>query len=319
MNAFLHHVEKFTGHAQLHGRSLETIQVNLGLRCNMACSHCHLQASPQRKESMTQAIMEQILSWLATSTCRRLDITGGAPELHPQFRWFISQLHALNKTIQVRTNLTIYQEPRMAEVATFLRDMQVGLVGSLPCYLEKNVDGQRGVGTFQRSLDAIRFLNTLGYGIHPQWPLDLVYNPGGPYLPPDQTQLEQIYHQWMEEKHGLFFTRLLAITNMPIGRFQADLRRQGQENAYMTVLHNAFNPQTLDGLMCRNQISIRWDGELFDCDFNLALNRPLMDDRRCVKELSHDLALRAIVTGNHCLACTAGAGSSCSGTLVGAL
>ncbi|MBF0125884.1 MAG: arsenosugar biosynthesis radical SAM protein ArsS [Magnetococcales bacterium] len=316
MNEFLHTVEKATGCAELRSRSLDTLQVNLGLQCLLECRHCHLGASPRRKEMMSQSVMEQILAWLRSSECRSVDLTGGTPELHPRFRHFITALRARDIQVQVRTNLTVYQEPGMTDLVRFLGEMQVGLVGSLPCYLEKNVDAQRGAGIFQRSIEAIRLLNRYGYGIHPQWPLLLVYNPSGPSLPPDQTTLEATYREVLKSQYDLFFTRLLTITNMPIGRFQAQLRRQGEEGAYMTTLQKAFNPGTLPGLMCRNQISVRWDGRLFDCDFNLALDKPLLTGNPCVKELSPILASRPIATGNHCLACTAGAGSSCSGALL---
>ncbi|MEO5330887.1 MAG: arsenosugar biosynthesis radical SAM protein ArsS [Magnetococcus sp. YQC-5] len=315
MNNFLHNVAQHTGSAELRSRSLATIQVNLGPQCSLECRHCHLTASPKRQEAMSQTIMDRILDQLSHMTCQRVDITGGAPELHPLFGQFITRLHARKINIQVRTNLAIYLEPGMDQLLQMLKACHVSLVGSLPCYLEKNVDAQRGPGTFTKTIAAIRMLNTQGYGIHPQWPLDLVYNPQGPSLPPDQHRLEATYRQILQEQYGLFFTRLLTITNMPIGRFKADLMRQGTQKAYMTLLQQAFNPHTLDKLMCRDQISIRWDGRLYDCDFNLALDLPVQATHTDVDTLSDALAFRPIVTGNHCLACSAGSGSSCSGAL----
>ncbi|MBF0295281.1 MAG: arsenosugar biosynthesis radical SAM protein ArsS [Magnetococcales bacterium] len=315
MNVFLYHVEKWTGCPELRGRTLETLQVNLGLRCTLECHHCHLGASPRRKETMSGAVMDRLLEWLRHAPCKTVDITGGAPELHPRLRPFIAGLRGMGIDILLRTNLAVMTEPEQEELPRFLADMGVHLIGSLPCYLERNVDAQRGTGTFRRSLEGIRRLNRHGYGLRPNLPLTLVYNPAGPFLPPDQCKLEQEYRRILQKDHGLSFSRLIAMANMPIGRFGAMLRHQGEEKAYLTTLERAFNPHTLEGLMCRNQISVRWDGQLFDCDFNLALDMPVNTGSPGEARLDDALADRLIVTGNHCLACTAGAGSSCSGAL----
>ncbi|MBF0212421.1 MAG: arsenosugar biosynthesis radical SAM protein ArsS [Magnetococcales bacterium] len=305
-----------TGASRLHGHSLETIQINLGARCTLECHHCHIGASPRRDEFMSAEILDDLLAQLPLAHCRNVELTGGAPELHPRFRPLVERLRALSLRVRVRTNLVIHLEPDMRTLAPFLRDHQVALIGSMPCYLEENVDRQRGEGTFRGSIEAIRRLNALGYGIDPQLPLDLVYNPGGATLPPDQTRLEAQYRLQLRERHGIEFTHLATITNMSIGRFRADLRRKGEEEAYQTLLEEAFNPQTLERLMCRHQISVRWDGQLFDCDFNLALGIPITTPEPRVSALASIPATRTIATGNHCLACSAGAGSSCSGALV---
>lgn len=319
MNDFIQNVVKFTGKNSLDSQDLTTIQINLGLRCNMSCHHCHVAASPSRREEMSFSSMEEVLNLIDKTQCQLVDLTGGAPELNPHFKTFIEELKKRNLKIQVRTNLTIYLEKEQKELPKFLRDHHVGLVGSMPCYLQKNVDTQRGEGSYQQSIQAIRLLNGLGYG-GPSHSLDLVYNPGGPFLPPKQNTLELDYRKTLKNQHDIVFNRLLTITNMPIGRFRAHLRRQGDEAAYWSLLYNAFNPGTLDGLMCRNQISIGWDGTLYDCDFNLALGWPI---RLSSGETAHiktchpeQLSHRSIITGNHCLACTAGCGSSCAGALV---
>ncbi|MBF0418011.1 MAG: arsenosugar biosynthesis radical SAM protein ArsS [Magnetococcales bacterium] len=315
MNDFLRQVACCTGATQLHGQDLETVQINLGPRCTLECHHCHIGASPRRDEFMTPQIIDNLLRQLPKIDCRTVELTGGAPELHPQFRELVDNVRALSLRVAVRSNLTIHQDPGMETIAPFLAERRVALTGSLPCYLEENVDRQRGPGTFVRSIAALRRLNGLGYGLSPELPLDLVYNPGGASLPPDQTRLEESYRQRLHAEHGVAFSRLLTITNMPIGRFRADLRRQGNEEGYFALLKAAFNPRTLDRLMCRHQISVRWDGRLFDCDFNLALNLPVNTSHPDVSALSATPATRPIATGEHCLGCTAGAGSSCAGAL----
>ncbi len=318
MNDFEKNLIQFTGDQTLRSQKLETVQLNLGLRCNLACNHCHVAASPDRRESMSWPIMEQALDLVDRAGCRLVDLTGGAPELNPHFKRLIDALRERGLRVRVRTNLTIHLEAEMVGLVGFLRDRRVALVGSLPCYLERNVDAQRGAGTHERAIAALARLNRHGYGIEPDLPLDLVYNPGGPFLPPAQQKLEADYRRELKNRHGVFFSHLLTITNMPIGRFRADLRRLGGEAAYWSLLDQSFNPDTLAGLMCRSQISVAWDGRLYDCDFNLALNRPVEPaggdhvagcDPGC-------LANRPVVTGNHCLACTAGSGSSCAGALV---
>jgi radical SAM/Cys-rich protein len=247
-----------------------------------------------------------------------VDLTGGAPELNPHFRRFVGALCHEGHTVQVRTNLTVLQEPGMEEMPEFFRENWVHLVASLPCYLKENVCAQRGERVYEKSIAAIRRLNALGYGFHPDLPLNLVYNPGGPFLPPPQSALEEDYRQELGNRFGITFTRLLTITNMPLGRFQIELDRKNQKQYYLQLLRRSFNPKTMDGLMCRYQISIGWDGTLYDCDFNMALRLPVNhgapDHIRSFRR--EDLVKRRIVTGEHCFGCTAGAGSSCGGALV---
>ena len=238
--------------------------------------------------------------------------------MNPHLRRFIEALRDQGHSVQVRTNLTILLEPGMETMPEFFRDHQVHLVASLPCYLEDNVRAQRGAGVYEKSIQAIRRLNALGYGIDPDLPLDLVYNPVGPSLPPDQSKLEADYRCKLGERFGITFAKLFTITNMPIGRFFDDLRRQDRHTKYMRVLQDSFNPQTLDGLMCRHQVDIDWDGTIYDCDFNLALGMPVDHGAPAnIKDFDPALLInRKIVTDNHCFGCTAGHGSSCGGALV---
>jgi radical SAM/Cys-rich protein len=296
---------------------IETLQVNVGLRCNQRCAHCHLNCSSERTEAMDWPTMEAVVRAAADFGCPLVDITGGAPELNPRLLRFIAALREGGRPVQVRTNLTVLLEPGMEGVPAFYRAHSVRLVGSLPCYLEQNVRAQRGPGVYERSVDAIRRLNALGYGSDPDLPLDLVHNPGGPFLPPDQPALEKDYRRELGARFGITFRKLLTIANMPIGRFGAALQCDGAEEEYGRLLKDAFNPRTIGGLMCRHQVSIGWDGTLYDCDFNLALGLPV--DHGAPSHIrdfeAEALATRRIVTGAHCFGCTAGAGSSCRGAL----
>jgi len=306
------------GGAGLHALDIETIQVNVGLRCNQECVHCHLDSSPRRTEVMEWPIMESILETARRVGCRMVDLTGGSPELNPHFRRFVAALRKEDHAVQVRTNLTVLLEPGMETMPEFLRDHKVQLVASMPCYLEENVRAQRGEGVYEKSIAVIRRLNALGYGLDCDLPLNLVYNPGGPFLPPEQAGLQADYRRELGERFGIAFSKLLTITNMPIGRFQTALRRQGQEQKYLQLLKEGFNSQTASGLMCRHQLSIGWDGTLYDCDFNLALglavNHGAPDHIQRFDRSG--LLTRRIVTGEHCFGCTAGCGSSCGGALV---
>ncbi|MBF0587622.1 MAG: arsenosugar biosynthesis radical SAM protein ArsS [Magnetococcales bacterium] len=317
VNRFQTAIQPHTNSGLLQSRSLETIQANIGLRCNLQCQHCHVAASPQRKERMAWDTMAAILDLANTAKTRQVDLTGGAPELHPHIRRFISELRGRDMAVQLRTNLSALLEPECAGLAEFLRDHAVQLVASLPCYLKENVDRQRGDGSYDQAVMAMKLLNNLGYGTSPALALNLVYNPGGPSLPPNQRLLESDYRRALEQRFGLRFTSLLTIANMPIGRFLADLRREGQAHQYQTLLEEAFNPTTLDEVMCRNQLSIGWDGLLYDCDFNLALEMPIGGPTPVrIQEIDLEkLAHRTILTGNHCFGCTAGQGSSCGGAL----
>ncbi len=301
----------------LYSHGINTIQVNVGLVCNQECVHCHVASSPRRKEIMPWPIMEQIIDAAQKVNCEFVDITGGAPELNPNFTRFVITLREVGRTVQVRTNLTVLLEPDMESFPAFYRDHKIHLVASLPCYLEENVAKQRGVGVYEKSIKAIKILNDLGYGIDPDLPLNLVYNPIGPNLPPNQVSLEADYKRELGERYGITFTHLHTITNMPIGRFLADLRKQRKAEDYMNLLRDQFNPETVENLMCRHQLSVNWDGTLFDCDFNLALKWSVNHGApNHIQDFDPTLlAHRRIVTGNHCFGCTAGCGSSCGGAL----
>ncbi len=297
---------------------LRVIQANIGLKCNLICRHCHVNSSPRRTESMDWETMESILRLARAAGDVTVDITGGAPEMNPNFRRLVSAARAQGSDVIVRTNLTILLEPGYEDMPGFLRDQEVQLVASLPCYQEENVDKQRGEGVYQDSIEVIQRLNELGYGKYPNLILNLVYNPGGPVLPPNQRDLESEYKRELRERFGIEFTALHTITNVPIGRFRGDLRRSKELDEYHDVLQSAFNPDTVEALMCRHQISVGWDGTIFDCDFNLALRWPadgISEPNIRTADLQ-SLVNRRIITGGHCYACTAGAGSSCGGALV---
>ena len=294
------------------------LQVNLGRKCNQACRHCHVDASPARTEMMSESHIDRVIDILTDNPSLTLvDITGGAPELHPSFRRLVSAARALGREVIDRCNLTILQEPGQEDLALFLATHQVHVVSSLPCYLEKNVDQQRGSGVFDRSIAGLRTLNTYGYGQKTGLVLDLVYNPVGAHLPPGQAGLEADYKAKLSEL-GIVFDQLLTITNMPIARFARDLRRKGDLQRYEALLRNAFNPSTVDGLMCRHLISVSYDGLLYDCDFNQMLRMPTPEGApRTLDDFGPAGAWqgRNITTGGHCFGCTAGAGSSCGGSL----
>ena len=313
---FEEQIEETTGEP-LTSKGLDILQINLGYLCNMSCAHCHLGASPDRTEIMEWSTMETILDILKDVPCRLVDLTGGAPEMSPNFRRFVEALSEMDIPVQVRTNLTVLLESGMEDMPEFFKNHGVQIVASMPCYLEKNVRAQRGAGVYEKSIEAIKRLNSLGYGVDPDYQLNLVYNPCGPFLPPDQNLLEQDYHRELMENYGISFTNLLTITNAPIGRFLKSLHTKGQEVAYMDLLRQSFNPETAEGLMCRHQISIGWDGTLYDCDFNLALGLPVNHGAPChITDFDLEaLVCRQIVTGDHCFACTAGSGSSCAGEL----
>jgi len=308
------------GHIQALG--VDIMQVNLGLRCNQSCTHCHVQAGPERTELMDEATMALVLGAAQALRPRLVDITGGAPELCPVLRPLLDGLFHAGLAAQVRTNLTALFEPGQEDMFEFYRARKVGLVASLPCYLEENVRAMRGSGVYERSVAALRRLNELGYGQAGRGDdaltIDLVYNPGGAFLPPGQCALEADYRRELLARHGLVFNRLLTIANMPLGRFGEGLRRSGQEAGYRELLRQSFNPATLDGLMCRRQINVGYDGALYDCDFNMVLGlRVNHAAPGHIRDFDADLLRgRLVMTGPHCLACTAGGGSSCGGELV---
>jgi radical SAM/Cys-rich protein len=317
METFEQKAGGYTG-SGLYCRGIETVQVNLGLRCNQACSHCHVSASPERTEEMSWPVMEMVLRAADEARPRLVDLTGGSPEMNPDFRRFVEALTGGGHSVQVRTNLTALLLPGLSDIPKFLAGHKVAIVASMPCYLEENVRAQRGGGVYEGSIEAIRVLNSLGYGIDPGLKLDLVYNPGGRFLPPAQKALEADYRRELAKRFGLSFTNLLTITNMPVGRFWQETTKAHKDHEYMELLRESFNPETLDSLMCRSQISVGWDGTLYDCDFNLALG--LKIDSGIPRNIAgfdkERLSARRIVTGEHCFGCTAGCGSSCKGALV---
>lgn len=316
MHSFEQRIKNTIG-GVLQADDLKVLQVNVGMKCNLVCTHCHLACSPKREEMMSWPTMAGIIQLARQVRPERVDITGGAPELNPLLKRLILALREEGLTVQCRTNLSVLMEEEMSSFPEFFRDQQVQLVGSMPCYLEENVNSQRGRGTYDRSVAALQRLNRLGYGSDPALQLDLVYNPGKAFLPPDQASLEQDYKRELLQRFGIRFHRLLTITNIPLGRFDHTLRRNGEREAYMDLLRGAFNERTLAGLMCRHQLSINWDGSLYDCDFNLALGLKIHAPTPAT--LDHfdveALVRRKIITDEHCFACTAGAGSSCGGAL----
>ena len=301
----------------LQRAALTTLQVNLGYRCNQSCSHCHVGAGPSRSEQMDPALLALIPAVLQARSIGCLDITGGAPELHPGFRELVRQARRLGVEVIDRCNLTILSEPGQEDLAAFLAGERVQVVASLPCYRPENVDRQRGAGVFARSMDGLRRLNALGYGRGDGGlTLNLVFNPQGATLPPPQDALERDYRRVLWQEQGVVFDRLFALANMPIQRFAAVLRAEGRYDSYLELLRSSHRDDHLAAVMCRGLISVDWQGYLHDCDFNQMLGLPLGGAAEPVG-LAPDLALegRAIAVGRHCLACTAGAGSSCGGAL----
>ncbi len=306
-----------SGQQDFKGLSIRTVQVNIGLKCNLACHHCHVESSPKLTEEMTWPTMEMVLAAAGAAGARTLDITGGAPEMNPSFRRVVIAARNQGLEVIVRTNLTIMLEDGFTTLPEFYASHGVHLVASLPCYLETNVDKQRGKHVYQESVDVILKLNAKGYGINPALPLDLVYNPGGPSLPPDQAKLEAAYRDELSRRFGIHFSKLYTITNLPLGRFLHDLQRQGNAAKYQSLLENTFNAGTLDELMCRHQLHVGWDGTLYDCDFNYALKLPAVGPVKHIRDFNPAAFLaRRIATGDHCFGCTAGCGSSCGGSLV---
>lgn len=299
---------------------LQTLQVNLGNRCNQSCTHCHVQAGPNGKKIMSKAVMEKIIDFLRVHRGLCVDITGGCPELNPGFKFFVESVRELVSGLMVRTNLTVFFEPGMEWVPKWYSENKVVLIASLPCYTEKNVDQQRGNGVFTKSIDALKILNKLGYGINGQLELDLVYNPGADSLPGPQPQLEADYKRELGEKYGVKFNNLFTITNAPIGRFRQCFEKNGELKRYLHLLVENFNPQAAQNIMCRNLLNIDYRGVIYNCDFNQALNLPVINGSGRPVRIDHlDNVLQGdieIITGRHCFCCTAGAGSSCRGSLV---
>jgi radical SAM/Cys-rich protein len=311
----------------------EILQVNMGKLCNLTCVHCHVNAGPKRKEIMSRDTIDRIVDWLAKTDIPIVDLTGGAPEMMPDFRYFIERIKALQPDRHVidRCNLTILVEPGYEGLGEFLATNNVEIIASMPCYSAENVNAQRGEGVFEASIAALQLLNALGYGIRADLPLHLVYNPVGAFLPPSQAELKADYKRELKKHFAVVFNNLYALSNLPIGRFASYLRRNKKLDEYMDLLIAAFNVATIDGLMCRNTISLGWRGEVYDCDFNQQLEIQWRDgdaapDCGDGNGQSKPLFLwdidpgslegREIMTGDHCFGCTAGAGSSCGGAIV---
>jgi radical SAM/Cys-rich protein len=300
--------------------TLETLQVNLGYLCNQSCLHCHVNAGPRRTEVMSPDIVDAVIRFLTESPVSTLDLTGGAPELNPEFRRLVSAARALDIAVIDRCNLTVLLEPGQIGTDRFLAQNQVKIVASLPCYIKDNVDAQRGNGTFNGSIDALRRLNHLGYGkAGTGLELDLVYNPQGPVLPPPQQVLEQDYRLYLETQYGIHFNKLRTLTNMPIKRFGSTLVSQDRFAEYMELLRSTHQESNLAGVMCRTLLSVDWQGWLYDCDFNQMLSMPLQLGSRGRPHISGvntaELADATIRVADHCYGCTAGQGSSCGGAL----
>jgi radical SAM/Cys-rich protein len=310
------------------GGRISTLQVNVGYVCNLACRHCHVESSPARTapgDNMDEATARRVVGWaVAQPEITTVDFTGGSPEMNPNFRWMVQTLHGRGLYVIDRCNPTVigHADPHTGEpyawIPEFLAAHRVEVVASMPCYLQANVDGQRGRGSFEASIEGLRRLVAVGYGTDPGLPLNLVYNPVGPQLPPPQEALAEDYRRELHGRYGIAFTELWTITNMPIRRWRRELEREGTLDDYMALLVDAFNPATLDGLMCRHQISVDPQGRLYDCDFNQALGLRTSDRQSALlwELTARDLAGRAIATDDHCYGCTAGCGSSCGGAIV---
>lgn len=310
--------EKFkeTGENQLLAKELEIFQINIGKMCNQVCKHCHVDAGPDRKEIMTRETMQHCIDALVKTNVQTVDLTGGAPEMNPDFKWFVSEIRKLDRHIMVRSNLTILVSNGFEDYPGFLADNNIEIISSLPYYTASNTDRQRGEGVFDKSIQAIKILNELGYGNDESGlTLNLVYNPLGAFLPPKQESLEKDYKRELWNKLGLVFNNLYTITNLPISRFLDYLIESGNYMNYMNRLISAFNPAAALNVMCRNTISVGWDGQLYDCDFNQMLELPVNHGLpKHIKNFDPKLLnSRLIVTGQHCYGCTAGAGSSCGG------
>jgi radical SAM/Cys-rich protein len=307
---------KLSAHGLALRRSrLRTLQVNLGRKCNQACRHCHVDAGPWRTEMVGPAVARRIGDWIQRYQPEIVDLTGGAPELSEFFRFFVETARGAGSHVIDRSNLTIIEEPGYGDLPDYLAGQEVEVIASLPCYTAENVAKQRGAGVFEKSISALRKLNSVGYGT--RLPLNLVYNPVGPKLPAPQAELEADYKEVLGREFGIIFNHLYTITNQPIARFAEDLRQQGKTEDYLSLLANSFNPVTVEGLMCRTTLSVGWMGEVYDCDFNQMLGMQMRNGKPLylwdvTPQLLEGWAVR---TGAHCLACTAGCGSSCGGAL----
>jgi len=308
-----------TDFPQIKRAQLETLQVNLGYLCNQQCLHCHVDASPRRKEIMDAETIDCVLEFLKQNNIKALDLTGGAPEMNPDFFSLVKQARDMGVHVIDRCNLTILLEPGYEETAKFLAENKVEVVASMPCYLEENVDAQRGKGVFNSSIEGLKLLNQLGYGVDEELQLNLVYNPQGIDLPPSQEVLEPAYKKELQQRFGISFNHIYTITNMPIKRFGSTLISKGLFDEYMQVLKTSYSKQNLAGVMCRTTLSVDWQGYVYDCDFNqmLDLNAGMSSEKTHLNDLlNKDLSGQDIAIMDHCYGCTAGQGSSCGGALV---
>lgn len=322
------HLLKKTDFPALQRAKLDILQVNLGYLCNLSCTHCHVNAGPKRTELASRETVDQVLEFLSINSMSVLDLTGGAPEMNPHFRYLVERATKMNVEVIDRCNLTILNEPGYEDLSDFLMENRVTISASLPCYQEQNVKEQRGKGVFESSIEALKKLNALGYGSESGLTLNLVYNPNGTFLPPDQKSLEADYKKALMADHGIVFNELMTITNMPISRFGSMLLSKGLFDEYMALLRGSYSAGNLSGVMCRQLISVDWQGFIYDCDFNQMLDWPLLVNssvgdvivsdktRLHLRDvMDNDLADNPIVVGEHCYACTAGQGSSCGGAL----
>jgi radical SAM/Cys-rich protein len=304
---------------EMSRREISTLQVNVGFLCNLACLHCHVEAGPKRTELMERENVDRLLFLLdATPSIQTVDVTGGSPEMNPHFRYLVEECRKRGKEVIDRLNLTIFYVDGYEWVPEFLAEQDVTVVASLPCYTKENLESQRGKGAFRESIRGLQRLNELGYGLPGSpLPLHLVYNPNGASLPPPQAKLEQDYKKRLQDDFGIEFHSLYTITNMPIRRFLHYLKRSEQYEEYMALLVESFNPKAVDGLMCRDLVSVSWDGKIYDCDFNQMLDLPLGNEASTLWDIDSfsEVQNRKIALGSHCYGCTAGAGSSCGGAL----
>ena len=319
--------ERFDSRLSRHGwkaltrATITTLQINVGRLCNQACHHCHVEAGPKREEIMDSKVVDRLMEIAAHPSITTIDLTGGAPEMNPHFRELVEHATQLGKQVLVRCNLTIIEEAGYEWLPAFYAEHKIHLICSLPCYTEENVAKQRGGGVFDKSIRALQKLNKVGYGQenpNTGLQLDLVYNPAGTSLPPSQQSLETDYKKELGDSHGIVFNRLLTLANLPIGRFAQTLERNGELDPYLSMLDSAFNPATVEHLMCRNTLNVSWDGKLYDCDFNQMLQLEIGAGHPNLKDPAFQLDQLAeipVKTGEHCLGCTAGSGSSCGGAL----
>ena len=303
----------------LERKGVDTLQVNVGKLCNQSCLHCHVEAGPDRREIMTRDTIDRVINFVRDSRIKTIDITGGAPELNPHFKFLVSSLRHLNCHIMVRSNLTVVVENNKKHLPQFYKDNEVELVCSLPCYSEENVDKIRGHGVYKKSIEALKRLNDIGYGKESaDLMLHLVYNPAGASLPPMQKKLEQQYKQELLNRFGIVFNSLYVLANLPINRYEKYLKKIGKYEYYLKLLKENFNAEVVERLMCRTQVSVGWDGRLYDCDFNQMLDLYLKNGKPYI---IGEIALQELIgidiqMGDHCYGCTAGSGSSCGGSLI---